>query len=250
MPVSQSLPTASQPETASNIGLKVVTPATATPPDVNKKGCLTCLKVVWIGEPSCAPRAVGNILAHPLGTDWQHSNMQPYCQECWEEETAVLDSLSADHCAKGGKRKKKKMTQVVDKNAIIVAAGNKAIAVAVAKAGNKAVAVKKKNPKAVATKKKGVAAKKKGVAAKKKGVAAKKKGVAVKKNGVAAKKKSSKIVVNKKKVKKKQLGGVQTTMEAALETAIVKETENNDPVEEVSPPVTPWAVSPSFYYGW
>ena len=51
-------------------------------------------------------------------------------------------------------------------------------------------------------------------------------------------------------IKKKQLGGVQTTMEAALETAIVKETENNDPVEEVSPPVTPWAVSPSFYYGW
>ena len=156
---------------------------------------MTCLKVVWIGEPSCAPRAVGNILAHPLGTDWQHSNMQPYCQECWEEETAVLDSLSADHCAKGGKRKKKKMTQVVDKNAIIVAAGNKAIAVAVAKAGNKAVAVKKKNPKAVATKKKGVAAKKKGVA--------------VKKNGVAAKKKSSKIVVNKKKVKKNSWAGFE-----------------------------------------
>lgn len=97
----------------------------------------------------------------------------------------MLESLSAEHCSKGGKRKKKKkkMTQA-DKEAVIVAAGKNAIVVAVAKAGAKDAAKKK---------------------------TAKEKAVAKKKTKGSAKKKTAKGSAKKKtKKKKKQLGGVHT----------------------------------------
>ena len=213
-----------------------IIPAATASSDANKKKCLTCMKVVWIGDPSCAPPCVGNILAHPLGTDWKsNSNVQPYCEHCWENEVAILDTLSAEHCGKGGKKKSNVIKKPADKK-------NKP---AGGKKGKKKPAAASKGKKKPAAASKG---KKKPAATIKEKMTQEKMSTIVKAShnrSIAAASAEASVLLThdaketKQKVEtvvkendKKQLGGVQGCIQTALENAHVLP----------PPPRTPWEV--------
>ena len=87
----------SQPKDKCDDARAVVTPTTL-------KNCLKCGALVWIGKvEDCPPSAE---IAFPLGSSWGTYNVEPYCENCWRDESTFLQNLGGQYRAVGKKRKR------------------------------------------------------------------------------------------------------------------------------------------------
>lgn len=96
------------------IEIRKVEPNIVTVGNENIRTCMTCKIDVWTGDVADCPTAMQ--LAHPFGTNWcRNPQAQPYCQQHWKQEQALMKSMSQQHCAIGQRIKNRKVLDAISK---------------------------------------------------------------------------------------------------------------------------------------